>query len=97
MPQFLLVLNALTSFASAAAAIISTAKPESMSGSPHVTNGELFYQRLGPAVSSAIAAAAFVQAADAVIGIGKKDAGIILGASLSTVVHVICFFSVNKS
>ncbi|KAJ5513122.1 hypothetical protein N7463_002674 [Penicillium fimorum] len=115
MPQFLLVLNSLASLVSAAAAIISTAKPESLSGSPQVTNGERFYQRMyavravplevlaailpfylgGPAVASVIGAAAIVQAGDVVIGIGRKNAGMIFGASCSTAVHALCFFSIS--
>lgn len=114
MQQSLLILNSFTSFSSATAAIISTANPASLSGSPHVTNGELFYQRMyavravplailtgilplylgGPAVASVIAVGAFVQAADVVIGIGRKDLGMVLGASFATAVHVLCFFSI---
>ncbi|KAJ5164552.1 uncharacterized protein N7500_006382 [Penicillium coprophilum] len=115
MQQILLILNSLASFSSAAAALISTAKPALLSNSPHVTNGERFYQRMyavravplevltailpfylgGPAVASIIGAAAFVQAADVVIGIGRKDAGMIFGASFATAVHVLCFFSIS--
>ncbi|KAJ5463103.1 hypothetical protein N7475_008047 [Penicillium sp. IBT 31633x] len=115
MQEVLLILNSLASFSSATAAIVSTAKPSSLSGSPHVTNGERFYQRMyavraiplevlagilpfylgGPAVASVVAAAAFVQAGDVVIGIGRKDVGMVLGASFATAVHVLCSFSIS--
>jgi hypothetical protein len=115
MQSFWFILNSLASFSSATAAIISTARPASLSGSSHVTNGERFYQRMyavravplelltgvlpfylkGPAVASVIGVAAFVQAADVVIGIGKKDIGMMFGASFATAVHIVCFYSVQ--
>ncbi|KAJ5835998.1 hypothetical protein N7447_002024 [Penicillium robsamsonii] len=115
MPQFLLLLNSLASFASVAGAMISIAKPEALSGSLQVTNGERFYQRMyavravplealaailpfylgGPAVASVVGVSAFVQAADVMIGVSKKDAGMILGASFATAIHVLCFLSIS--
>ncbi|KAJ5517710.1 hypothetical protein N7453_000132 [Penicillium expansum] len=117
MQQFLVILNAFASFSSATAAIISTANPASLSGSPLVTNGEHFYQRMyavraiplellagilpfclrGPAVASVIAAAVFVQAADVIIGIRRKDVGMALGASFATAAHVLYFFSMPSA
>ncbi|KAJ5602413.1 hypothetical protein N7537_005369 [Penicillium hordei] len=113
MDQFLVVLNAFASFSSATAAIISTANPASLSGSPLVTTGEHFYQRMyavravplelltgilplclgGPAVASVVAAAVFVQGVDVIIGIGRNDVGMALGASFATAAHVLYFFS----
>lgn len=56
--------------------------------------GVLPFYISGPAVASVVCAAAFVQIADVVIGIGKKDTGMIFGASFATAVHVLCFFSI---
>lgn len=117
MDQFLLILNAFASFSSATAAIISTANPASLSGSPVVTTGERFYQRMyavralplellagilplylgGPAVVSVVGAAVFVQAADVIIGIGRNDVGMALGASFATTAHVLYLFSIPSA
>lgn len=44
--RWLLGLNFLASFASAAAGVIAAANPAALSGSTQVTNGERFYQRM---------------------------------------------------
>lgn len=117
MDQFLVILNAFASFSSATAAIISTANPASLSGSPLITTGERFYQRMyavravplellagilplclgGPAVASVVGAAVFVQAADVIIGIGRNDVGMALGASFATAAHALYLFSIPSA
>jgi hypothetical protein len=59
-----------------------------------ILTGALPFYLGGPAVASVVCAAAFIQMADVVIGIGKRDTGMIFGASFATAVHVLCFFSI---
>lgn len=51
----------------------------------------------GPAVVSVVGAAVFVQAADVIIGIGRNDVGMALGASFATTAHVLYFFSIPSA
>jgi hypothetical protein len=60
-----------------------------------VLAGILPFYYEGPAVASAVLASAVVQAVDVLIGYSKGDRGMMCGASLATVFHVLCFFSLD--
>ncbi|KAJ5668946.1 hypothetical protein N7462_010016 [Penicillium macrosclerotiorum] len=47
----------------------------------------------GPVVSLLVGVSAIVQAADVAIGFGQGDRGMIVGASVATVIHTLCFMS----
>jgi hypothetical protein len=48
----------------------------------------------GPAVATIVFTSAVVQAADVVIGASKRDRGMITGASIATIIHLLCGYSV---
>lgn len=53
----------------------------------------LYYD--GPVVSLVVAASAIVQAADVAIGFSKGDGAVVVGASVATVIHTLCFISIR--
>ena len=110
MRTALLVLNLIASLASAGWAAASLVQPAALSGSQHISTGEVFYARMyaarsiplgiaaaflplwlpGKPVAFILFAAAAIQLADVIIAVAKKDRGMILGASIATIVHVFC-------
>lgn len=52
--------------------------------------GVLPYYAQGPVVAAVLAASAAVQLADAAIGIGRRDASLVAGATFAAGVHALC-------
>ncbi|OQE28298.1 hypothetical protein PENSTE_c003G01250 [Penicillium steckii] len=57
--------------------------------------GVLPFYHEGPVVASIILAAATIQAVDVTIGYSKGDRGMMIGASVATVIHTFFFFSLD--
>lgn len=51
-----------------------------------------FYHVRGPAVAAVLATSATVQLADVAIGLGRRDAGMAMGAFLAASVHAVCYW-----
>ncbi|RDW61991.1 hypothetical protein BP6252_11424 [Coleophoma cylindrospora] len=49
----------------------------------------------GTAVATLLYTAALIQAVDVVIGLGKRDWGMAAGASVGTIIHVLCALSIR--
>ncbi|KAJ5103863.1 hypothetical protein N7532_004392 [Penicillium argentinense] len=60
-----------------------------------ILSGILPFYFQGPMTSSVLLAAAAVQAFDVAIGAGKGDQGMVVGASVATILHMTCFFSLK--
>ena len=106
----LLILNFVASLGSAAWAAVALVRPAALSGSSHISRGEIFYVRMyaarsiplglataimpfclpGKAVAWLLFTAAVIQIADVIIAAGKKERGMIIGASLASLIHILC-------
>ena len=57
--------------------------------------GILPYRPGGPAVAWVLFTAAVIQIVDVVIGVGKKERGMIIGASVGAIVHLLCGIAIR--
>ena len=57
--------------------------------------GILPYRPGGPAVAWVLFTAAVIQIVDVVIGVRKKERGMIIGASVGAIVHLLCGIAIR--
>ncbi|RDW67030.1 hypothetical protein BP5796_09779 [Coleophoma crateriformis] len=58
--------------------------------------GVLPFWAHGTAVVTLLCTAAFIQAVDVVLGIQKRDWGMVRGASVGTIIHVLCALGIRE-
>lgn len=59
-----------------------------------IVAGLLPFWYQGPAVASVLFTAALIQAADVVIGVGKRDFGMVTGASIGMGLHLVSAYTI---
>ena len=60
-----------------------------------LASGILPYSSGGPAVAWVLFTAAVIQIVDVVIAVGKKDRGMMIGASVGAIVHLLCGIAIR--
>jgi hypothetical protein len=60
-----------------------------------IVAGLLPFWHRGPAVTPVLVAASVVQVADVVIGAGRKDLGMMTGASIAAIIHIVSAYAIQ--